>query len=271
MFGGRYLPFQSVHSPVQAPAQLIARYQGRPRPDFMAMVKALDDAIGVILAALDTSGRADQTVHLITTDNGGCFWSFGNKCVNTAAPQSPPAETTGVKSTHASIVATQLAAARQQDLLVGRRHPWPRVRQQPAAVAARQLHDPDARRRLYARANAARLRSVQTLLAAEPSCCWCCRVRNGPADRRAPRLCAAAHQHRLRRHVGRHSVRRSGGPAHDPRPPCLRRRQRKDPTALGRAGLAALLDEYHSDGRAGGPLQSHSRRLARKPYRRSAL
>ena len=175
MFGSRYLPFQSVHSPVQAPPELIARYQGRPRPDFMAMVKALDDAIGVILAALDTSGRADQTVHLITTDNGGCFWSFGNKCVNTAAPQSPPPEmeTTGVKSTHASIVATQLAAARQQDLLVGRRHPWPRVRQQPAAVAARQLHDPDARRRLYARANAARLRSVQTLLAAEPSCCWC--------------------------------------------------------------------------------------------------
>eukprot|EP01045_Picozoa_sp_COSAG04_P018977 COSAG04_NODE_1799_length_5552_cov_2.738309_7_plen_160_part_00 len=153
MFGSRYLPFQSVHSPVQAPAALIEQFQGRPRPDFMAMVKALDDAIGVILAALNTTSRADRTVHLVTTDNGGCFWSFGNKCVNTA-PGNPSAEMTGVKSTHASIVATQLAAARQQDLLVGRRHPWARVRQQPAAVAAWQLHDPDARRRLYARADA---------------------------------------------------------------------------------------------------------------------
>ena len=110
MLGSRYLPFQSVHSPVQAPAALIEQFQGRPRPDFMAMVKALDDAIGVILAALNTTSRADRktprdrrclgcillkmpaislltgTVHLITTDNGGCFWSFGNKCVNTVPP-----------------------------------------------------------------------------------------------------------------------------------------------------------------------------------------
>ena len=97
MFGSRYLPFQSVHSPVQAPAALIEQYQGRPRPEFMAMVKALDDAIGVILAALNTTGRADRTVHLVTTDNGGCFWSFGNKCVNTAL-RNPSAEMTGVNS-----------------------------------------------------------------------------------------------------------------------------------------------------------------------------
>ena len=82
VLGSRYLPFQSVHSPVQAPAALIEQFQGRPRPDLMAMVKALDDAIGVILAALNTTSRADRTVHLVTTDNGGCFWSFGNKCVN---------------------------------------------------------------------------------------------------------------------------------------------------------------------------------------------
>ena len=176
MLGSRYLPFQSVHSPVQAPAALIEQFQGRPRPEFMAMVKALDDAIGVILAALNTTSRADRktprdrrclgcillkmpavslltgTVHLVTTDNGGCFWSFGNKCVNTV-PRNP-SEMTGVKSTHASIVTKQLAAARHQDLMVGRRHPWARVRQQPAAVAAWQLNDPDARRRVYARADA---------------------------------------------------------------------------------------------------------------------
>ena len=73
-----YLPFQSVHSPVQAPAALIEQYQGRPRPKFMAMVKALDDAIGTLRTALRTSGREDNAVWIVTTDNGGCYWSYGN-------------------------------------------------------------------------------------------------------------------------------------------------------------------------------------------------
>jgi arylsulfatase A-like enzyme len=73
-----YLPFQSVHSPVQAPASLIDRYQGKPRPQFMAMVKALDDAIGTLRGALHTAERAARAVWIVTTDNGGCYWSYGN-------------------------------------------------------------------------------------------------------------------------------------------------------------------------------------------------
>eukprot|EP01043_Picozoa_sp_COSAG02_P016483 COSAG02_NODE_726_length_18005_cov_69.224897_13_plen_392_part_00 len=73
-----YLPFQSVHSPVQAPAALIVQYQGRPRPEFMAMVKALDDAIGTLRSALRVSEREDNAVWVVTTDNGGCYWSYGN-------------------------------------------------------------------------------------------------------------------------------------------------------------------------------------------------
>ena len=73
-----YIAFQSVHSPVQAPESLIERYQGRPRPKFMAMVRALDDAIGVIGQALHDSGRYNNSVWIVTTDNGGCFWSFGS-------------------------------------------------------------------------------------------------------------------------------------------------------------------------------------------------
>lgn len=46
-----YLAWQSVHSPVQAPAELISEYQGRPRPKFMAMVKALDDAVDAVQQA----------------------------------------------------------------------------------------------------------------------------------------------------------------------------------------------------------------------------
>ena len=73
-----YLPFQSVHSPVQAPAALIEQYKGRPRPMFMAMVKALDDAVGTLRNALRASEREDNAVWIVTTDNGGCYWSYGN-------------------------------------------------------------------------------------------------------------------------------------------------------------------------------------------------
>ena len=63
---------------MQAPAALIARYQGRPRPQFMAMVKALDEAVGTVEQALHGSDRHERSVRVVTTDNGGCFWSYGN-------------------------------------------------------------------------------------------------------------------------------------------------------------------------------------------------
>eukprot|EP01047_Picozoa_sp_COSAG01_P089889 COSAG01_NODE_21872_length_881_cov_1.708440_1_plen_152_part_10 len=42
------------------------------------MVKALDDAVGTVEQALHESGRHGSTVRIVTTDNGGCFFSFGN-------------------------------------------------------------------------------------------------------------------------------------------------------------------------------------------------
>lgn len=44
----------------------------------MAMVKALDDAVTTVEQALHDSGRHEHTVRVVTTDNGGCFWSYGN-------------------------------------------------------------------------------------------------------------------------------------------------------------------------------------------------
>ena len=75
-----YLAMQSVHYPIQAPPALVARYtaERRPRPAFTAMVRALDDAFGTVLDALGETGRAPRAVHIVTTDNGGCFCAYGN-------------------------------------------------------------------------------------------------------------------------------------------------------------------------------------------------
>jgi len=72
-----YLPFYSVHTPIQAKADLEAKYAAKPptgghsNPKYAAMVETLDTAIGRVLAALDESGVADHTVVLFTSDNGG--------------------------------------------------------------------------------------------------------------------------------------------------------------------------------------------------------
>jgi arylsulfatase I/J len=42
------------------------------------MVKALDDAVGVVEQALRDTGRDQRAIRLVQTDNGGCTWSDGN-------------------------------------------------------------------------------------------------------------------------------------------------------------------------------------------------
>ena len=72
-----YLPFYSVHSPIQAKADLIAKYEqkapvgGHDNPTYAAMVETLDAAVGQVLAALDDLELADDTVVIFYSDNGG--------------------------------------------------------------------------------------------------------------------------------------------------------------------------------------------------------
>ncbi|XP_071109083.1 arylsulfatase B-like [Haliotis cracherodii] len=76
-----YLPFQSVHSPTQAPERYVNLYKNvnnKGRRVFSGMVSALDEAIGNVTAALKQRGLYDNTLFLLTTDNGAEIFSHGN-------------------------------------------------------------------------------------------------------------------------------------------------------------------------------------------------
>ena len=72
-----YLPYYTVHTPMQPRKDLLQLTSSRPkgklhdRADFAAMVEALDESIGKVLAALDDAGVADNTIVVFSSDNGG--------------------------------------------------------------------------------------------------------------------------------------------------------------------------------------------------------
>jgi arylsulfatase A-like enzyme len=69
--------YYTVHSPVQAPQELINEFQlkqpGQVHKDpiYAAMVKRMDQNVGRVLDKLDQLGLADQTIVVFTSDNGG--------------------------------------------------------------------------------------------------------------------------------------------------------------------------------------------------------
>ncbi len=97
-----YLPFLAPHTPLQAPDALIEKYRGldddseksRSRSDstqllatltfqdsarglYAAVVDAMDQAIGRVLAALEEAGVADNTIVWFLSDNGGATYATG--------------------------------------------------------------------------------------------------------------------------------------------------------------------------------------------------
>ena len=71
-----YLPFYSVHTPLQAPQSLIDKYkkiipEGSPySPIYAAMVHNLDQNVGKIVAAVNEYGKPDNTLIIFYSDNG---------------------------------------------------------------------------------------------------------------------------------------------------------------------------------------------------------
>ncbi len=64
----------SVHYPMQAPAELIAKYRQRQEvkdPVYAAMIEGMDAAIGRFLKQLDEAGLRANTLILFKSDNGG--------------------------------------------------------------------------------------------------------------------------------------------------------------------------------------------------------
>ncbi len=105
-----YLSFYSVHTPLMAPPELVKKYkakaerlgltdkeafgeeeklwgkaewEGRPvrhlqsHATYAAMVEAMDQAVGRVLKQIDDLGLAEETIVILTSDNGGLSTSEG--------------------------------------------------------------------------------------------------------------------------------------------------------------------------------------------------
>jgi arylsulfatase A-like enzyme len=98
-----YMPFIAPHTPLEAPDDLLAKYedmeddrkparsaqtdgsrrihrmllQPSARPVYAAVVDAMDQSIGMVLEALDDEGLAENTIVLFFSDNGGAAYAMG--------------------------------------------------------------------------------------------------------------------------------------------------------------------------------------------------
>lgn len=72
-----YLTHYAVHTPIQAKAELVAKYERKAptqvhdNPKYAAMIDSMDQSIGAVLQALEQRNLAQNTVVLFTSDNGG--------------------------------------------------------------------------------------------------------------------------------------------------------------------------------------------------------
>jgi arylsulfatase A-like enzyme len=69
-----YLPFNAVHAPLESIAKYLARFQGiqaQKRRTFAAMLSAMDDAVGSVLAKIRELGQEENTLIFFISDNGG--------------------------------------------------------------------------------------------------------------------------------------------------------------------------------------------------------
>lgn len=69
-----YLPWNAVHSPMQATAKSQQRFAGIPdehRRVFAGMLSSLDDGVGRVLGALRRHGLEEKTLVIFLSDNGG--------------------------------------------------------------------------------------------------------------------------------------------------------------------------------------------------------
>ncbi|MFO7973878.1 MAG: sulfatase [Candidatus Hydrogenedentota bacterium] len=74
-----YLPFYTVHRPLQAKASLKAEFAEKDRtkahknPTYAAMIASLDENVGRLMAALEKYDIADDTLVLFSSDNGAVW------------------------------------------------------------------------------------------------------------------------------------------------------------------------------------------------------
>ena len=71
-----YMPHYTVHLPLKAKAELIAKYKPgtlgqQGNPTYAAMLESLDESVGKILKKLDDLKLSDRTLVIFASDNGG--------------------------------------------------------------------------------------------------------------------------------------------------------------------------------------------------------
>lgn len=70
-----YLPYNAIHSPMQAKVEDVRRFQGtildEQRRVFAGMLAPLDEGVGAVLARLRQHGLANNTLLFFISDNGG--------------------------------------------------------------------------------------------------------------------------------------------------------------------------------------------------------
>jgi len=80
-----YLTHYAVHTPLQAKADLIAKYKSKPpsnghrNPTYAAMIDSVDQGVGKIMNKLDELKLADNTVIFFFSDNGGYGGATSNQ------------------------------------------------------------------------------------------------------------------------------------------------------------------------------------------------
>jgi len=66
-----YLAHNSPHIPYSAKSELVAKNATAFEPVYAALIETLDDAVGQLLAKIDTLGLRDRTIVIFTSDHGG--------------------------------------------------------------------------------------------------------------------------------------------------------------------------------------------------------
>ncbi len=81
-----YLPHYAVHTPLQAPEEMVAKYPAagtfagqQNNPVYAAMLEALDNAVGTVRQKLAEHHLLENTVIIFTSDNGGLATTEGAK------------------------------------------------------------------------------------------------------------------------------------------------------------------------------------------------
>ena len=66
-----YVPHNNPHIPLAAAAERVEKYPDAFHPVYAAMIETLDDAVGRLMAKVESLGITDRTIFLFTSDNGG--------------------------------------------------------------------------------------------------------------------------------------------------------------------------------------------------------